>query len=164
MQPLIANASKKYALLALCGARTKVSARWLHCCGVQTSLMVLVTRFAPLSDLPVLLGGDPDLRGVWVPLFEDVPLHIPFLSSLPSRRDLVTAPRECWLWRFSEPRWRASLHHCNRCMRMCLYNRLYARFAARAARLRRAGSTTVAGRPVLWCLSLALNHSLTSPC
>ena len=52
--------------------------------------MVPVTRFA-LSDLPVvLLGGDPDVRGVWVPLFEDVPLHIPFLPSLLSRRDLVT--------------------------------------------------------------------------
>ena len=43
-----------------------------------------VTRLAPLSDLPVLLGGDPDVRSVLVPLFEDVPLHIPFLPSLPA--------------------------------------------------------------------------------
>ena len=158
MQPLVARASEKYTLLALCGARTKVSARWLHCCGGQTSLMVLVTRFAPLSSLPVLLGRDPDVRSVWIPLFEDIPLHIPFLPSLPSRRDLVTASREWWLWRCSEPHWGASLRHCNR----YLSARQYARCAAYTARFLRAGCNSVVGRPVLWCLSLTL-HSLTSP-
>jgi hypothetical protein len=44
--------------------------------------MVPVTRFAPLSDLLVLLWGDPVERSVWVPVFEDVPLHIPFLPSI----------------------------------------------------------------------------------
>ena len=95
LQPLIARASEKYTLRALCDAHGRASAHWLHFCGGQTSIMVPVTRFA-LSDLPVvLLGGDPDVRGVWVPLFEDVPLHIPVLPSLLSRRDLVTTSREC---------------------------------------------------------------------
>ena len=57
--------------------------------------MVPATRFAPLSDLPVLFWGDPDVRGGWVPLFEDVPLLIPFLPSLILRRDLVRNSREC---------------------------------------------------------------------
>ena len=93
VKPLIARASETYTLLASSGARTKFYARWLHFCGGQTSLIVLVTCFAPLSDFPVLLGRDPDVRSVWIPLFEDIPLHIPFLPSLPSRRDLVTASR-----------------------------------------------------------------------
>ena len=41
--------------------------------------MAPVTRFATLSDLPVVLGGDPDVRSVWVPLFEDVPKPSQFL-------------------------------------------------------------------------------------
>ena len=95
LQPLIVRASEKYTIRALCDAHGRASAHWLYFCGGQTSLMVPVTRFAPLSDLPVLLGGDPDVRSVWVPLFEDVPFHIPFLPSLLSRRDLVRPSREC---------------------------------------------------------------------
>ena len=50
LQPLIARASEKYTLRALCDAHCRASAHWLHFCGGQTSLMVPVTRFA-LSDL-----------------------------------------------------------------------------------------------------------------
>ena len=64
----------------------QASARWLYFCGGHTSIMVPLTRFA-LSDLPVLLGGDLDVRSVWVPLFEDVPEPSPFLPSLISIRD-----------------------------------------------------------------------------
>ena len=87
LQPLFARVSKYLTLRAFWRARVKASARWLHFRGGHTSIMVPVTRFAVLlSDLPVLHGGDPDVRGVWVPLLT---------SSLLSRRDLVTKSREC---------------------------------------------------------------------
>ena len=74
---------------------SKTSARMLYFCGGQTTTMVPVTRFVPLSDLPVLLGEDPDVRSV---LFEDVFLHVPFLPSLILRRkQLVRSLRVCLL-------------------------------------------------------------------
>ena len=77
--PLYARCATRMAGLLRAGC-TSVVCR-------QTSLVVPVTRFA-LSDLFVLLGGDPDMRGVWA-------LRIPFLPSLFSRRDLVTNSRDC---------------------------------------------------------------------
>ena len=35
----------------------------------------------------MLLGGDPVVRSVWVPLFEDVPLHIPLFLFTLHRKD-----------------------------------------------------------------------------
>ena len=52
LQPLFAHISELNTLRALCDARDKASVRWLHFRGGQTRLMVPVTRFALLSDLP----------------------------------------------------------------------------------------------------------------
>ena len=94
--------STRVVVVARESSASKTSARMLYFCGGQTTTMVPVTRFVPLSDLPVLLGGDPDVRSV---LFEDVFLHVPFLPSLISRRkQLVRSLRVCLLWKCDELR------------------------------------------------------------